>query len=168
MPYLPGKKKKFPATLPKQSLLQSPSPIMRIQQLKSGLWHRLLHMKLSSDHFKVSLLSPKAQMTQKADISKMLICSECVHSNSDVCCLKDLLNHRRYIFPLQTIKTTSNPEKDKTSPLVVMKVSRKHSFPLPLGCIHPKPKILSGLTPIGSHGGNWEVNSYFESPKAVS
>lgn len=100
------------------------------------------------------------------DTSKMFICSECVHSNSDVRCLKHLLNYCRHFFPLQTIKTTPNPEKDKTSPLVVMKVSRKSLLLLPLGNMCPTHKNqLSGLTPIGSHGGSLEVNSGCESPR---
>lgn len=79
-----------------------------------------------------------AGMTQEnVDTSKMLLCSECVHVNSDVCCLKHLLNHRGYIFPLQTIKTTPNPEKDKTSPLVVMKASRKSLLPSSSGYSYP-------------------------------
>lgn len=57
-----------------------------------------------------------AGMTQEnVDTSKMLLCSECVHVNSDVCCLKHLLNHRGYIFPLQTIKTTPNPGHGEVS-----------------------------------------------------
>lgn len=64
------------------------------------------------------------------DTPKMCIHSECIHSDLDISSLKHLLNHRRHMFPLQTIKTASNPEKDKTPPLAVMKESCKVLFPL--------------------------------------
>ena len=121
-PYLP---EKFPAT-------RNPSSRVPFnpENTATQVWPvTLLHKKQSSDHFKVSLLSPVAQVMQKVDTSKTLFCSECVHSNSDVCCLKDLLNYCGYILPLQTIKTTSNPEKDKISPLVVIEEKAPSLFP---------------------------------------
>ena len=114
---LPSWKRKIPSI--KQPLLQTPSQSWEYSN--PGLACDTDYFTRNGpDHFKVSLLSPVAQAMQKVDTSKMLFYSKCVHSNSDVCCLKDLLNYCGYIFPLQTIKTTSNPEKDKTSPLVVI------------------------------------------------
>lgn len=73
----------------------------------------------------VQCYSPVRMTEKNVDTSTVHICSQCVHSNSDVCGFKHLFNHCRYIFPLQAIKTTSNPEKDKTAPQAVVKVPRK-------------------------------------------
>lgn len=101
----------FPGLLAGLSLLHSlgivPSSLLRIQNPTSGLWHRFPYT-LSSAHFEV--LQPSTDDTKTMSSSQISICSECIHSNFDVCGLKHLFDYRRYIFPLQTIQTTSDPE----------------------------------------------------------
>lgn len=136
-PSLPSwKRKKFPAT-------RNPSfsPIQSWEYSNPGL-------ACDTDYFtrngplpilRSVLLNPVAQAMQKGTHPKCSFCSECVHGNADNCCLKDLLNYSGYIFPLQTIKTTSNPEKDNISPLVVTEEKA-----LPPSQLHP-PKAKDNI-----------------------
>lgn len=101
------KKKKITSTFPKQPLVHSSSPIRNtawpVTQTTSH------ETPLTILRSVCPVLWPTKDDTGKHGHIQMFICSECIYSNSNVCCLKHLLNHCRHIFPLQTIKTTANP-----------------------------------------------------------